>query len=149
MNMTKASKQPSLARIIPFLVTGAVILVLAACVDVATTECEDGDLWTEYRLFLGRSAGGVEVVSDADWDGFLADIVTPRFPAGLSVIDVAGQWQSDDGNIERERTKMLWVVAPPGPEALDLMNEVSAEYKKQFSQDAMLQMVTDTCVAFK
>ena len=133
-------------------VLAAALLALAACADVevTTSACkDDGELWTEYRLFLGRSANGTEVVSDSDWDAFLADIVTPRFPAGLSVIDVAGQWRTEEGVVERERTKMLWVLAPPDSEALDLMNEVSAEYKRQFSQDAVLRMVTDACVAFK
>ena len=113
-------------------------------------ECEDGgEHWTEYRLFLGRSADGVEVVSDDEWVAFLADTVTPGFPAGLSVIDVAGQWQTDEGIVEQERTKMLWVLAPPGTEALDLLNEVSSEYKRQFSQDAVLRVITQACVAFK
>ena len=139
-------------RIVLASVLALAVLILAACIQENTVqvECEDGgEHWTEYRLFLGRSANGVEVVSDDEWVAFLADTVTPRFPAGLSVIDVAGQWQTDEGIVERERTKMLWVLAPPGTEALDLMNEVSSEYKRQFSQDAVLRVITQACVAFK
>ena len=130
----------------------AVVLVLAGCTQVgpAELECEDGgEQWDEYRLFLGRNSGESEVVSDADWELFLADTVTPRFPDGLSVVDVAGQWLGEDGNIEQERSKMLLVLAPPGSDALKLMNEVSAEYKQRFSQDAVLRVVTQACVAFK
>ena len=98
---------------------------------------------------MGRGAGGVEVVSHADWETFLADIITPRLPDGLSVIDVAGQGRTDDGSIERERTKMLLILAPGGGDALDRMNEISAELKQGFSQNSTLRVVTEACVAFK
>ena len=127
-------------------------LALAACVQegTASLECEDGgEQWTEYRLFMGRSVGDQEVVSDADWDNFLADTITPRFPDGLSVIDVAGQGTTADGSIERERTKMLLVLAPQGNDALARMNEISAEYKQRFNQNSVLRVVTEVCVAFK
>ena len=133
-------------------VLAAVVFALAACTEAGTSEpeCEDGgERWTEYRLFMGRGEGEHEVVSDADWENFLADTITPRFPDGLSVIDVAGQGSSNDGTIERERTKMLLVLAPPGNDAVNRMNEISAEYKQRFNQNSVLRVVTEACVAFK
>ncbi len=131
----------------------AFALVFTACADVqvATSKCEDGgELWSEYRLFMGRGDGDREVVTDAEWDAFLADTITPRFPDGLSVIDVAGQGSSADGTLEQERTKMLLVLVPPVDEtALDRMNEIGAEYKQQFNQNTVLRVVTEACVAFK
>lgn len=128
-------------------------IALAACADVevSTSECEDGgELWTEYRLFMGRGAGGVEVVSDDDWEAFLADTITPRFPDGLSVMDVAGQGSTSDGSVERERTKLLLILAPLDDDtALNRMNEIGAEYKQRFSQNSVLRVVTEACVAFK
>ena len=130
----------------------AVALLVAACaqVDAPETECADGgELWSEYRLFMGRGDGDREVVSDEDWTAFLADTITPQFPDGLSVIDVAGQGTTADGTLERERTKMLVVLAPPGGDAVDRMNEISAEYKQRFNQNSVLRVVTEACVAFK
>ncbi len=128
-------------------------LALAACADieVSTSECADGgELWHEYRLFMGRGSGGAEVVGDEDWAAFLADIITPRFPDGLSVIDVEGQGATADGTIERERTKMLLVLVPPSDEtAINRMNEIGAEYKRRFTQDAVLRVIAPACVAFK
>ena len=141
------------AQVALVLVLAALALTLAACADieVSTSECEDGgDLWHEYRLFMGRGSGGAEVVGDEDWAAFLADTITPRFPDGLSVIDVAGQGANADGTIERERTKMLLVLVPPSDEtALNRMNEIGAQYKQRFNQDAVLRVITPACVAFK
>ncbi len=150
--MVETSKLAFLIRVSLFLAPGVVIFALAACADVevSTSECEDGgEFWIEYRLFMGRGAGDVEVVSDADWEAFLAETITPRFPDGLSVIDVAGQGRTDDGTIEQERTKMLLVLAPPGGDSLDRMNEISEEYKQRFSQNSTLRVITEACVAFK
>jgi hypothetical protein len=141
-----------LGRLSFITVVAAVALLVAACAQTGTAElqCEDGgEHWTEYRLFMGRSIGDNEVVSDVDWESFLAETITARFPDGLSVIDVSGQGRSDDGTIEQERTKMLLVLAPPGNAALDRMNEISAEYKRRFGQNSVLRVVTEACVAFK
>ncbi len=130
----------------------AFALVFTACADVevSTSECEDGgELWSEYRLFMGRGDGDREVVTDEDWNAFLTDTITPRFPDGLSVFDVAGQGRTDDGSIERERTKMLLVLAPQGGDSLDKMNEISDEYKQRFRQSSTLRVITEACVAFK
>ena len=97
---------------------------------------------------MGRGVDGVEVVSDADWEAFLADTITPRFPDGLSVIDVAGQGSSG-GVVDRERTKMLLVLAPPGDEPMDRIDEIGEEYKQRFNQNSVLRVVTEACVAFK
>ena len=126
-------------------------LVACADIEVSTSECEDGgELWHEYRLFMGRGSGGVEVVGEKDWAAFLADTITPRFPDGLSVIDVAGQGANASGTIEQERTKMLLVLVPPSDEtALNRMNEIGAEYKQRFNQNSVLRVITPACVAFK
>ncbi len=138
-------------QVLTLVALAAAVLALAACVEVETAECaDDGELWTEYRLFMGRGADGVEVVSDDDWTAFLADTITPRFPDGLSVIDVAGQGTNADGTLERERTKMLLVLAPLDDDgALGRINEIGAEYKQRFNQNSTLRVITEACVTFK
>ena len=150
--LESSAERVSVLRRFLFPAMVAYVLVIAACADVevSTSECaDDGELWTEYRLFMGRGIDGVEVVSDSDWDAFLAETITPRFPDGLSVIDVAGQGGSG-GVLDRERTKMLLVLVPPTDDgALDRMNEISSEYKQRFNQNSVLRVITEACVAFK
>ena len=134
---------------IALLVITALALAAVACTEADTDDCpDDSENWVEYRLFMGRSAQAVEVVGDEAWSAFLADVVTPRFPDGLTVVDASGQWRNSDGTIERERSKVLLIMAPPESDANRLINEISDEYKGQFSQEAVLQAMTDACVSF-
>lgn len=148
-------KRSQTARLFLVLAMVMLALVMAACSDPEPDEdarlmtCADGgQVWQEYRLFMGRDVEGSEVVSDADWEGFMDGVVTPRFPGGLSVIDVAGQG-SADGVTHKERSKLLLILAPPDTGALERMNEIITEYKSRFGANTVLRVVTDACVAFK
>ena len=111
--------------------------------------CPEGtERFVEYRLFFGRAKAGAEVVSDAAWDRFLAAEVTPRFPDGLTVLDGAGQWRNAEGIVERERSKLLVVIAPPGPGPLGRTAEIAEAYKRGFGQDSVLRVVRAVCAAF-
>ena len=137
----------------PVALLACVMLALAAVAcseaDTDKADCPDGaEEWVEHRIFMGRSAGDVEVVDDEAWAAFLADVVTPRFPDGLTVLDASGQWRNSDGSIEKERSKVLLIMAPPEADALRLINEISDEYKQRFNQEAVLQAVSDACVTF-
>ena len=111
--------------------------------------CPPGtELFAEYRLFFGRSQGEVEMVSEEAWRAFLAEEVTPRFPDGLTVLDVAGQWREGSGAIVRERTKLLLVLAPPGEDSMQRTDEIVDAYKRAFGQSSVLRVVTEACVSF-
>ena len=126
------------------------VAAAAACAADTEPPCPEGaDSWVKYEVFLGRGKADSEVVDAAAWDAFLADTATPRFPDGLTVLDAYGQWRNPEGVVERERSKVLVVLAPPGEEPLSLIHEVSDEYKRRFDQDAVHQATSDACVAFR
>ena len=106
------------------------------------------DRYAEYRLFFGRNRDGVEVVSDSEWDSFLAEEVTPRFPDGLTVVDAAGQWRGPSGTIERERAKMLLVLAAPGEDGMRRTAEIAEAYKRTFGQSSVLRVAGSACASF-
>jgi hypothetical protein len=93
------------------------------------------------QLFFGRSipAGG-GVVSDSAWGAFLREVVTPRFPAGLTVLHAEGQWRENDGRIVREESFVLEIVHPAGPAADADLREVAEEYKRRFRQEAVMRI---------
>ncbi len=124
-------------------------LALLACGDDGEEPCPEGsDRYAEYQLFLGRSTTDGSQVTDEQWAAFLADTVTPRFPAGLTVLDAAGQWRDDSGTVQRERSKVLWILAAPGEETLRLIDEISAEYERRFNQDSVLRIHGTACASF-
>ena len=123
-------------------------LALLACGGEEEPCPEGSDRFAEYQLFLGRSTSDGSEVSDEQWAAFLADTVTPRFPDGLTVLDAAGQWRDSAGAIQRERSKLLWILAPPSDEARRLLDEISEEYERRFDQESVLRILGSACASF-
>ena len=106
------------------------------------------DRFSEFRLFFGRSRGGVEVVTEEMWRRFLAEEITPRFPDGLTVLDAAGQWRGAPGTIERERTKLVIILADAEGSGMRLTDEIVDAYKRAFDQESVLRTITPSCASF-
>ena len=125
------------------------VLAANACAEIGTAPCPEGtDPFVEYQQFLGRSNQSGEVVDDAAWDAFLGDTVTPRFPDGLTVLEARGQWRDSEGSIQKERSKLLIILAPPDDDGMRRIDEISDQYKSRFGQESVLQVVDETCVSF-
>ena len=88
------------------------------------------------------------MVDDAAWDAFLGDTVTPRFPDGLTVLEARGHWRDSEGSIQKERSKLLIILAPPGEDGMRRIDEISDQYKRRFGQESVLRVVDETCVSF-
>jgi len=126
------------------------LLLLAGCAG-AVPSCPPGlQPATVLEVFFGRSAGGREVVADADWARFVDEVVTPAFPDGMTVLDGAGQWRGRDGLVARERSKLLVVAVPGGTptEAMDRLAPISAAYRARFAQESVMALTREGCVAF-
>ncbi len=130
----------------------AATLLLAGCVSVdvdASLAC-DGDLKsvTTAELFFGRNIGDAPGVSDADWQAFVDQEVTPRFPDGLTITDAAGQWRGPGGVVVREPSKVLLVVLSGAPGEQEKLDAIRAAYKARFRQDAVMLVERRGCVGF-
>lgn len=102
------------------------------------------------QMYFGRNIGGVLGVSEAQWDAFVDAEITPRFPDGLTVTDVEGQWRdTETGAIVREPSKELTVFL--GDEARDraALDQIAEAYKAQFQQQAVALVVERSCVTFE
>ena len=99
----------------------------------------------EVNLYFGRDRPG-GVVSEAEWATFLAQEVTPRFPDGLSVVNVAGQSRATAASpVERERTKLLIVVVFDAPAHQPKVTAIVEAYNKRFSQIAVFRTEHAVC----
>ncbi|MBI3637615.1 MAG: DUF3574 domain-containing protein [Candidatus Rokubacteria bacterium] len=100
-------------------------------------------------LFFGRNGPDTtEVVSDSEWQRFVDEVVTPRFPEGLTVLDGAGQWRSAAGAIGRERSKVLVRVHDGTPSADRDIRAIVEDYKRRFRQESVLRVDDPACVGF-
>src|SRR4029453_1369055 len=62
-------------------------------------------------LYFGRTRPKGSV-SELEWQMFLRDEVTQRFPEGLTVWEAEGQWRTGAGTIDHEQSKVLLLVHP-------------------------------------
>jgi hypothetical protein len=102
-----------------------------------------------FRLFFGRGPAARPSVTDRQWRRFLALQVTPRFPAGLTVIDADGQWQDPHSHaIARERSKMLLIATPDTPAVRASIAALAAAYRHQFKQRSVGIVAEPACASF-
>ncbi len=96
-------------------------------------------------LYFGMSRP-TGAVSELEWQLFLRDEVTPRFPDGLTVWDAQGQWKGK-GGIEQERSKVLLLVHPDAAAARASVLALIDKYRKKFDQESVLWETARVCVA--
>jgi len=75
--------------------------------------------------------------------------VTPRFPDGLSVLDVYGQWRDNKiTKIERLRSKLLVIDHPDTVENRAKINAIRDAWKKQTGDTSVLKVTIPAEVSF-
>jgi Protein of unknown function (DUF3574) len=101
------------------------------------------------QLLFGRNVEDRARVSEADFNGFVAREVSPRFPEGFTVIDAAGQWRDKRrGTIVHEAAKVIEIVLPAGEDNRPKIEAIVEAYKLQFQQQSVGLIVAPACVRF-
>ena len=102
------------------------------------------------ELFFGRDKGGRRAVSDRQWSEFLASVVTPQFPDGLTVFDGYGQWRNPaTGVIGRSPdVKIVLIAVPRSPDLAGRLAAVIDAYKTRFRQQSVGIITRDSCANF-
>jgi hypothetical protein len=96
-------------------------------------------------LFFGRDKPGGGEVTDAEWGAFVTEVVTSRFPDGLSVFDSSGQYREPTGRIVRERSKRLVVIVFDQPAHKAKVIEIVEAYKQRFGQYSVFRVEQPVC----
>lgn len=76
-------------------------------------------------------------IDAAQWDTFLADVVTPRFPDGLTWYDVHGQWRGPSGKAEKLPSRLLIVLHSDHRNNERALVEIGAEFKQRFGYSVL------------
>lgn len=93
--------------------------------------------WIQTQLFF-------EVRAPEEWQQFLDDEVTPRFPLGFSVGDLYGQWRSPgEAMPNRARSKQIIIVHPGTAADRQKIAAIRAAWKR-ITKDYSVLQVTQT-----
>lgn len=114
-----------------------------------TVGCEPGDA-TMIRdvLYFGRHRPDGSTVDEVQWRSFVDDVLTPRFPDGLTIVSATGQWRGGDGTIEREPSEVVTILHAGDAAARRAIDEVIEQYKRSFAQESVLRERATTCARF-
>ncbi len=107
--------------------------------------------WVDTKLYfgLGPADQPQKGIGEAEWRAFLDKEVTPRFPDGLSVVDVYGQWQGKNETApERLHTKMLIILYPDTQENRDKIDALRAAWKQKTGDQSVLRVTEPADVSF-
>jgi hypothetical protein len=99
------------------------------------------------QMFFGLQ-GPRGPVSEAEWEAFLLEIVTPRFPDGLTVLHANGQWRSAGQPVQREASRVIEIVYDESPRARRLVDQIVAIYKQRFEQESVMVVRSMANVCF-
>lgn len=114
----------------------------------STSPVAAGEVWIADRLYFGRDIPGGGRVSDEEWSTFLREVVTPRFPDGLTVVRAEGQWRDAQGRVVTEPSAMVELMHPASAEADAAVEAIAAEYKRRFRQEAVMRVRVPADVRF-
>lgn len=107
--------------------------------------------WVESRLYfgLGRLESSGLAARERQWQEFLDHVVTPRFPAGLSVQDVYGQWQGpEQPRPIRLRSKVLIIDYPDTPANRGRIEQIRLLWKAKTGDRSVLRVTVPADVSF-
>jgi hypothetical protein len=107
--------------------------------------------WVDTHLYFGLGpADSVDTgVSEAAWRDFLDKEVTPRFPAGLSVVDIYGQWLGKQQTVpSRERSKLLIIDYADTRENRARIDAIRTAWKQRTGAQSVLKVTQPADVSF-
>lgn len=115
--------------------------------EVAAFLSTSGDPWLRTELYFGMNKPGGEV-SEEEWRSFVTEMVTPRFPEGLTILRGDGQWRDASGRIQREESRVLILLHPPTRAVAEHLEEVRKIYCARFGQASVLRVTLPARVSF-
>jgi uncharacterized protein DUF3574 len=127
--------------------TLALLLGVAGCSAPRPTASPGEEQAIADSLYFG-SVRPDGLVSDEEWQAFVLQEITPRFPQGLTSWQASGQWLSGSGVLQRERSFILYIIHPDTPKDELAIREIIATYRKAFQQESVLRVRSPVWISF-
>jgi hypothetical protein len=95
--------------------------------------------WFSTEIYFGlHFAHKARQISEEKFSDFLSEVVTPLFPAGLTVYDAYGQMQHSSGAIVRQKTKVVLLVHQNSKADDAAINKIIAAYRSKFDNPQVM-----------
>jgi hypothetical protein len=110
-----------------------------------------GRTMVRTELFFGLGAGSAAAVSNEQWERFVRDEVTPRFPDGLTIIDARGQWRDETAaavEVQREPSRVLVIVHAGTRADHQRIEQIRSLYRQRFAQQSVMRADSIEKVSF-
>ena len=115
----------------------------------ACTNRDNGRLFARTELFFGRAKPDGSMVTDEEFHSFLDEIITPRFPNGLTALPGTGQFRGSSGVVMREGSVFVILLYPADDQGDSTrIEEIRDAYRKAFQQESVLRVDAESCVSF-
>jgi len=96
--------------------------------------------WIRTELYFGQAKPQGGLVSESEWESFLDQSVTPRFPNGFTVVHAQGRYLMSDQTLQKEPAQMLIILHPESSsDAETKIAELVHEYIHRFNQESVLR----------
>jgi hypothetical protein len=107
--------------------------------------------WIQTELYFGTTQEDGTELTDDEFNAFLDEEITPRFPDGLTVLTGYGQWRNAAGDATSEKSVVVIILYPADPsgETSAKIQDIREAYKTEFDQESVLRADTPgVCVSF-
>ena len=113
------------------------------------TDRDRGRPFARTELFFGKAKPDGSMVTDEEFRAFLDEVITPRFPNGLTMLSGAGQFRGSSGMIQREGAVFVILLYPADEQDSSArIEEIRNRYRKTFAQESVLRVDGKFCVYF-
>jgi hypothetical protein len=107
-----------------------------------------GKLLVKTELIFGLSKPDGGIISEAEWQKFLDESITPKFKEGLTVLNADGQYQTSSGEVAKEKSKIVILLYENSKEMDASIEAIRSSYKQLFQQESVLRITTPVGVSF-
>ena len=128
------------------IILGSTIWVFNA---VAQDHVDTSSAWTRTELYYGAGRLPADPEREARWEAYINDVVTPRFPEGLTLLEGTGQWRVKEGQTpRRNRTRILILIHEATKENSQKVDEIRTLWKEISGQQSVLRVSQPAEVSF-
>lgn len=88
------------------------------------------------------------VITEVEFQHFVDQEVTPRFPDGLTILSAIGQFKTANQAIIKEKSKLLLLLYPFNLDSDRKIEQIRQTYQKTFQQQSVLRLDARSCISF-